>query len=746
MRGVFSIIFSFMIISGFGQNLSQCIKYGDENFAIKDYYGASIYYEKAMEIDSGSIDILWKYAESLRLYNNYEKAEYYYAKVFKKGSGRIHPTSVFYLAQMQKNNGKYRESGKTWRKVKRYLGKKKGSYYRLKSEQEIKACSWAYRAVKDSAEIKIHHPDERLNTVDSEFSPLFNDDKLYFSSLRPALIDNEVVTDDNYVIRLYRADSLENYNFKTEKGFKPSINTIGINTGEGCFSSDKKHFYFTRCLPDQPCEIWYASFKNNTWGEAKKLNGVNQSTFSSVQPYAAIINNKEYLFFSSNQKGTLGGLDIWYGELKNGKVSNIKNAGKAINSLDNEISPYYNDSTNELYFSSEWHFGLGGMDIFKSKNENFKFGKPENIKPPYNSPANDMYFKMADNKQKAALASNRLGSYFAKGPTCCNDIYLIEYPTEPQDTSPYKSLIDLNKYLPVTLYFHNDRPNPNTTDTITDLNYLTTYNRYTDMLGKYKKEYGNGLNVVQKEKSNLDMENFFYNKVDKGVEDLKIFTELLYKELEKGLKVEVTVQGYASPLAKTDYNVNLTFRRVSSMVNFMKEWNNGVLKPYFNGTATNGGSLSIIKIPFGEYTANQTISDNPNDKKNSVYSIGAASERKIEIQSVQLAKTDSIYAEMHFDKEIYDFGKVSKTDSLSYTFKFKNIGNKDLSIKDLEYDSNIISIEFDNSNSYRPNDSGEITIKVNPNTLTSFNTLEIIANNNGFPEKKILRVTFEVTE
>ena len=465
-----------------------------------------------------------------------------------------------------------------------------------------------------------------------------------------------------------------------------------------------------------------------------------------MQPYAAIINNKEYLFFSSNQKGTLGGLDIWYGELKNGKVSNIKNAGKAINSLDNEISPYYNDSTNELYFSSEWHFGLGGMDIFKSKNENFKFGKPENIKPPYNSPANDMYFKMADNKQKAALASNRLGSYFAKGPTCCNDIYLIEYPTEPQDTSPYKSLIDLNKYLPVTLYFHNDRPNPNTTDTITDLNYLTTYNRYTDMLGKYKKEYGNGLNVVQKEKSNLDMENFFYNKVDKGVEDLKIFTELLYKELEKGLKVEATVQGYASPLAKTDYNVNLTFRRVSSMVNFMKEWNNGVLKPYFNGTATNGGSLSIIKIPFGEYTANQTISDNPNDKKNSVYSIGAASERKIEIQSVQLAKTDSIYAEMHFDKEIYDFGKVSKTDSLSYTFKFKNIGNKDLSIKDLEYDSNIISIEFDNSNSYRPNDSGEITIKVNPNTLTSFNTLEIIANNNGFPEKKILRVTFEVTE
>jgi hypothetical protein len=194
--------------------------------------------------------------------------------------------------------------------------------------------------------------------------------------------------------------------------------------------------------------------------------------------------------------------------------------------------------------------------------------------------------------------------------------------------------------LPVKLYFHNDHPNPRSRDTLTTLNYLTTYKEYTRLYPEYKREFSNGLKGAEKDDALVDIEDLFSSYIDKGAKDLEMFTPLLIKELDQGKQVALTIKGFASPLSKSDYNVNLTLRRISSLINYLREYENGRILPYINGIAENGGLLSFTKVPFGEYQSVKEISDDIEDKRNSVYSPGAAVERKIEI--IAIAVTDTV--------------------------------------------------------------------------------------------------------
>ena len=310
---------------------------------------------------------------------------------------------------------------------------------------------------------------------------------------------------------------------------------------------------------------------------------------------------------------------------------------------------------------------------------------------------------------------------------------------------PYKTLEDLNRFLPVTLYFHNDRPNPNSLDTTTDLNYMDTYEKYIDLLPKYRREYSSGLTGDKADDAVADIEDFFFDYVDKGVEDLEIFTQLLLAELEKGQKIELTVQGYASPLAATEYNVKLTYRRISSMINYLKSYHDGVLEPYIDGTAENGGRLFFIQVPYGEYSAHDNVSDNPNDKKNSVYSRAAGLERKIEIQSVQTAKEDSVFAEIHFDQEIHDFGVFSEHLRLTHEFTLHNTGDGPLNIEYVDKPCTCIDLDYPKG-SILPGDSATIRVEFPTVKFSGKTIIPIKVVTNAFPEVKYLRLTFEITE
>ena len=134
-----------------GQNQKQIIKYADQLFNEGNFYGSSIYFKKAIELDSSDIHTLYKYASSLKNYNNYSLASYYFKKICEKDKGgRIYKDASFWLASMQKYNGQYRTASHTWKKVKSlYKNDKKGYHYK-KAMREISSCVFAMRSIHNS--------------------------------------------------------------------------------------------------------------------------------------------------------------------------------------------------------------------------------------------------------------------------------------------------------------------------------------------------------------------------------------------------------------------------------------------------------------------------------------------------------------------------------------------------------------------------------------------------------------------
>ena len=636
-----SFIFSLTALSFYGQNQKQLTKVGDQLFSEGDYYGASLWYKKALDIDSTYLDIVFKYAESLRKYNDYAKAESEYYYVFKKDRGREYPLAPFWYSMMLKYNGKYAQAKTSFKRAKRFFSRDRKGYHYLKVMQEIKSCEEAINIMKDSIPVDIKNMGESINTYSSELGgTLLNDSTVIYSSLRDEKMEsNNIVTDTSlYLVRLFQG-SKHGKIWEMDDKLDEKINEKGYHVANGCLNTKGDIFYYTRCDRNFNCMIYAIDYTNGKWGTPHEVKELNIKGYTSTQPSVAEVDGKEIMFFSSNREGGKGQMDIWYSRKgTNGTFMAPANAGSNINTIEDEITPFYNPKDTALYFSSNWHYGLGGFDIFKSKSDINSFEKPENMGYPINTSTNDFYYNIRNNT--ALITSNRIGSHTKKGETCCNDIWVYEIPDTIKST--YTTLEELNRYLPVRLYFHNDCPNPRSRDTLTNLNYMTTYKDYTHLYNEYKREFSSGLKGDDKEDALLDIEDLFSEHIDKGANDLKMFTPLLIKELEAGKTITLTIKGFASPLSKSDYNVNLTLRRVSSLINYLSEYENGKLLPYINGTAENGAKLVFIKVPFGEYQSVKTISDDIKDKRNSVYSPGAAMERKIEIIAIQADDTNQV--------------------------------------------------------------------------------------------------------
>ncbi|MFQ5447653.1 MAG: hypothetical protein ACE5FF_12040 [Saprospiraceae bacterium] len=102
------------------------------------------------------------------------------------------------------------------------------------------------------------------------------------------------------------------------------------------------------------------------------------------------------------------------------------------------------------------------------------------------------------------------------------------------------------------------------------------------------------------------------------------------KRLEKGERVEIVIKGYTSPRAKSEYNDRLAQRRISSLRNHFDTYDSGVFQPFLKN-----GNLVISEAPFGETKASTDVSDDLSDERNSIYSVAAAKERRVEIVEVK---------------------------------------------------------------------------------------------------------------
>ncbi|MEX1191496.1 MAG: DUF1573 domain-containing protein [Brumimicrobium sp.] len=742
------ITFWFFSLSLFAQpELKKYLEFAKEKYESGDYVYALDYYEKAMKIDSTAVNTLWNYAQTLRAYKDYRKAEYYYDKVFEREGGKLYPYSLLYLGLMQKQNAKYDEAIETFKRAKKHYRKDRRGYLYLKSRTEFSSCLWARTNYGDSIDWIIESLPEVVNTPDAEFGHRLYDGKLYYSSLRADSIgEKEEVYDPNYSTHLYTS-RVEDSAFQEGEVVK-DVFWKEYNTGNGAFSLDGKRFYFSFCEEDDynySCKILVAYVEGDQLSGIDTLGPIiNEPGYNTTMPFIGEWEGDEVLFYSSNREGGKGGMDIWYCFIKNGNQFKRPINVKRINSPDNELSPFWDAENTTLYFSSSWHEGFGGYDVFKTSYENRRFGAPVNLKEPINSPANDLYYFQTSSGDSAFFSSNRLGVNYSKNPTCCSDIFLIKKPLGIPPPTVEESLEDLNDRLPVTLFFHNDVPNPRSRDSTSNVNYIDSYNEYIAMLDEYKREYSSGLKGEKAEDAQDDIEDFFYEYVKQGVADLELFRDLLLKELERGRKIQITVKGFASPLAKTDYNVNLTKRRIASLVNYLEEYENGIFKPFINNTAESGGRVTFAQVPFGEYEANQITSDNPNDVKNSVFSRAAAIERKIEIQSVDVIREeDSLTTVLTADKQVIDLGNAKEGDVLSAEFTIRNTGERPLSIKNLRFSCDCVEATTE-TKTLAPGEKGIVEMKFNTTGYKGHQVQSVYIEYSGAEEELRLAITSEV--
>lgn len=741
------LILLFSVFSGisFGQDqLKQYLDFAKEQYDKGDYYYALQYYKKAMDLDSETVDIVWNIAETYRAYKDYRKAEYYYKKVYEKESSRIYPNSLLYIGLMQKQNGKYDEALETFKKAKKKYYKDKKSYRYQKAKQEVRSTVWARSALRDTADLTIEPLPGTVNTPNSEFGHGIYDSTLYFSSLRAdSISEKEEVYSTGYHTLLYQSDIQQNE-------FQPSeridaLVEAAMNTGNGTFSLDGHRFYFSRCKEDgynYRCKIMVAQYSAGQWTYIDSLGTlINQPGSNTTMPCIANIDGKETLIFASDREDSEGGLDLFYSEIRNGNQFGKVRALKTLNSIENDVTPWWDEANQRLYYSSSWEDGFGGYDVFYSQY-NGRFDKPVNAGLPINSPANDLYYFR--NLDTGYVTTNRLGVLYSKNPTCCSDIFALKPPVKIIPPTPEETLEDLMKRLPVTLYFHNDIPNPKSRAITTDVNYIDSYNDYTAMLDKYKKEYSDGLSGDKAEEAKEDIESFFVEYVDQGVKDLEVFRDLLLSELDKGAQIELTVKGFASPLAKTDYNVNLTKRRIASLVNYLYEYDGGVFADYIDGTAENGGKVVFTEVPFGEYTADQTTSDNPNDVQKSVYSRAAAKERKIEIQSVSYLEKDTVFA-LVSDQPLIDAGAKKRGDVIKVSYEVKNNSENPITISNVRIPCECTSAKVEKKD-LAPGESTTVTMEVDTKNLIGFAVKSIYLQVDGFDEELRLYISSEISE
>ena len=662
VRILISFLIFFTSLSVQGQSLKAFVKAGDKAAANKDFNAALEYYRSAYELNSSKMEVAYKLAEVARQFYAYDIADEFYTKVGESRSADQFPSLPFHRGEVAYGRGNYAAAIQLYEE---YLSGQGGDrQYQEQARKAIENARWALEIVEEPDQVDIQHLNKRVNTPYTEFGSLQRGDSLYYSSMR-----YEYREDTHDPPRRF-SKVLSSVKGSKGRPLPRGFNEKNKHTAHLTFTADGKRIYYTLCeyITDTRinCKILTRDWntKRKRWNKAQLLSDkINLEGFTATQPNVGIdpASEKEVLYFVSDRPGGAGGMDLWYAEIKTkGKCGTPENL-KVLNTSGNEISPFFHRATEGLYFSSDGHQGLGGYDIFYTVQIDKDWESPAHTGYPLNSSYNDVYFSLDAESQLGYLSSNRPGSFYLdkNNKACCNDIYRAIFAPdslpppdlpvdsliiveEPPEEPPVEEVViipppkepvpeRLEDFLPLALYFHNDEPDKRTRRTTTRKSYSQTFYPYYALKSEYLESYTQPITDTELRISEeIKLDDFFEDKVKKGHDYLLLFSEILLKRLNQEEQVEIFIKGFTSPRAKSDYNLSLGKRRVSSLRNHFDTYADGIFLPFIQS-----GQLTITERSFGETTSASGISDDLNDKRNSIYSVPAALERRVEIVEIK---------------------------------------------------------------------------------------------------------------
>ncbi|MCU0327535.1 MAG: OmpA family protein [Chitinophagales bacterium] len=254
------------------------------------------------------------------------------------------------------------------------------------------------------------------------FSALLSDTALNVTKLKEQGAD--------YTSKLIFSHYDEQRDFWSKPELLPiEINEPEVHIGNGFLDKSGKYLYFTKCQENEKlemkCKLFLAEKKDDKWS-VEELKTLNSKGTTNTQPAIMDDSSGKFLLFVSDRPGGKGKLDIWYNKLEpNGRPSKESVNLSALNSFNDDVTPFYHTETKTLYFSSNGYPNLGGFDVFKVSGNLKKWDKIINLKYPFNSTVDDIYFKI-DDKGEGFLVSNRDGSRSPRGATCCDDLWRVK--------------------------------------------------------------------------------------------------------------------------------------------------------------------------------------------------------------------------------------------------------------------------------------------------------------------------------
>ena len=881
----------------------------DKAYAAGDYYTAMQYSYRIVQVDSlnmAALDGVGKAAVALFAF---ERADTAYGRMVENKMVGLDGLALLHWADVKVRLERF-EAAKVL--YNRFLAGEMPSNTSQATVERVKEslrnAEWAAdKLLNDRSDIPFALL-PNINTVRySEFSPLMFHDTLYYSSYSFPF-EKDKRFPKRHLIKVMTG---------TEQGDTllaqaTNFNADNLHTAHVTFNRAGDVMYYTVGEFVETaiirCDLYQRRrMPNGTWGPAMKLpEPVNAADYTTTEPSVGHAPNsdQEVLYFVSDRPDGKGKRDLWASNIIPGGFSAPVNL-TALNTKEDDVTPFYHSKSATLYFSTMGRRTLGGFDIYKSKGFDNQWTEPEHIGLPFNSSANDVYYTLGDGERSAFMASNRRGSFNESEEACCYDIYKADlikpemlavtfikgtqdslYGTEirliemtpngpgeevknkvpgaftPFALSPgknymliatkpgyepdtvrfatpktiwrevmvqklylapakvnlvatifekgtntpilgatvrfidlgslgatakggsdavttrtdvhpndnryeyalnfnhrykvvaskagytidssevstvgltgsktlttqlylrrgldfkalsydyvskeplnevrfrlveitktgekvigdftsastsnlYETTIDfkkryritaskpdysrdslefnteeqnlqevdfqtivqklylrpliLTRYLPIRLYFNNDEPDKRTLAKATKQEYRATYVTYIRQKQDFIEKYTVGMtgDELQRQRDSIDV--FFERDIRGGWNKLMNFSEILYDLMSRGDKIEITLKGYASPRAGSAYNLNLTARRVSSVLNHFLIFDGGIYKKFVES-----GQLIIKQQPNGETKVPPGINDNINDVRQSWYSVPASRERRLEIIGVQV--------------------------------------------------------------------------------------------------------------
>ncbi len=562
------------------------LEMANEAFAAKEYTTALDLFQKVLkkpEKKTDLADVKFKVAECYRYNGKQEDAITWYNQA--KADGYANPVYLFHEGNIYLKQGKYEDAQK---KFEAFLNAQPND---KDATRLLNNCKFAVSTALEPW-LYTFKDEKDLNTPYNDYAAAQLKYSLVFTSSRIEEKGDKIYSFDGQGY----SDLYQSTYSKDDKTWSKAkkIETLSGEKNDGvlAYCEKTKTVYFTRCndgkTKDNYCRIYETSYDEgaNTFGTPKAISLSFTQKADMEQPAISAEGNK--LYFSSRMEGGQGGSDIWVTSKSGDSWGEPVNAGSVINTEFDEMFPVIHDSV--MYFSSEGFTGYGGLDLFHSVYSNGTWSKPQNLKTPFNSSADDFFITYNTDNKSGYFSSNR------KDGVGGDDIY--SFFLTPVNLAVKGRVTDVDNSSPLAGATVVLTAADGTTDTTTtnangeysfNLNqdkdykinvlnpgYFGDSKKLSTQGEKFSKEFSkaNGNNydfsIKRIPKTEIKIDNIYYD-LDSFVlrEESKPSLDKLVKILEDTPDAFVQINSHTDERGKEVYNNTLSENRAKSVVDYL---------------------------------------------------------------------------------------------------------------------------------------------------------------------------------